>query len=344
MATCNEREQGVRQSRGPHGQQQRYRASAAAPSRIVALAAAMLALSAFSHDPLDTPVNWYHQAEGGEIAKLRPPPPGNADSYPHVGLTPTRAPDLPSASLRADLTEQLIEQRNYARLMDAKSGPLVVVPTVAAKPAAPRPTAVQPEGAAGSNATFDAVNMDPQPAAGSTGPAPAPAPAKPAPKVSAAPAPAAGETAMPALDTSVTQPSAAANAPPPTMPDLPPPAPQFPGFDVPTDGMIADTTRPAYALGEPAGTLVLFEPGTDAIAEKQEKTISSLVSDGVTKVLSIHGYGAAQGTDAADQTRAIQLGLLRAQALSDALVKRGVPLSHIRMDADAFGHDARVTF
>ncbi|MBS4075656.1 hypothetical protein KGY14_10685 [Ameyamaea chiangmaiensis] len=306
----------------------------------LACSAFVALLAGCAHDPIDTPVNWVHQIEGGEIARLRPPPPGVNDPYPHVGLTPTTRPQLPSPQNRVDITEALIEQRNYTHLLDARSGPLVVVPTVT--PAAPSP-ARQPT----ASASFDAANMDGGSSDAGTQQALAPGAAPPARPVPSSARANPGETAMPALNTDVvkspTDAQAAANVPLPQIPPAPPPAPQFPGFEVASDSAIADATRPAYALAEPPGTLVRFQMSTDIVASGQESTLADLVARGRTQSLTVHGYGSAEGVAPADQARATRLGLLRAQALVNLLVGRGVPLAHIRVMAEAFGHDARVT-
>ncbi len=36
----------------------------------------LLARCGPAHDPLDTPIAWWHNLQGGVIAEQRPPPPG----------------------------------------------------------------------------------------------------------------------------------------------------------------------------------------------------------------------------------------------------------------------------
>ncbi|MBS1100870.1 hypothetical protein JK170_11565, partial [Gluconobacter sphaericus] len=95
-------------------------------------------LAACQHqDATDTVTGWWHNFEGGEIAKLRAPPPGENLHYPHVGRTPTQPPELPTPEARLSLTTQLEAQRNLAQRESAAQGALPVIPP----PPKPAPTA-----------------------------------------------------------------------------------------------------------------------------------------------------------------------------------------------------------
>ncbi|MFT8877756.1 MAG: hypothetical protein ABF932_14605, partial [Gluconobacter potus] len=165
----------------------------------------------------------------------------------------------------------------------------------------------------------------------------------------------------PAKKTAPSAPAAEAELPavvaksiPPTPPgqfpkigDLPPPPPQFPGFDLPRDAMVSDPVRPDIDTSTPQGTLIRFQPATDHVTGDPQGDYQHIVSLRGNKRLTILGFGAFMSADAAlapaDQNREIALGLLRARVVARALIARGVPASAIILKAEAIGDGVRVT-
>ncbi|MBF0860172.1 hypothetical protein HKD24_13290 [Gluconobacter sp. LMG 31484] len=315
-------------------------------------------------DMTDTVTGWWHGFEGGEIAKLRAPPPGENLRYPHVGRTPTKAPDLPTPEARLSLTTQLEAQRNLAQRESAAQGALPTIPPPP-KPAPATPattadteqsgmtmTAVgQPETPApeSPSAVHPAPNL---PTAPTTTPAAAPAPA-PTPAPATKPAPAKKPAAPPPVPEAELPPVVAKSIPPtppgefPQIGDLPPPPPQFPGFDLPRDAMVSDPIRPDIDTSTPEGTLIRFQPATDHVAGNPQGDYQHIISLRGNQHLTIRGFGAFMSADAAlapaDQNREIALGLLRARVVARALIERGVPASAIILKAEAIGDGVRVT-
>jgi len=127
-------------------------------------------LTACQNNP-GSPVTWWHDYEGGEIAKDRPPAPGENAPYPNFGQVPATPAVIPAARRQLEV-QSLTESRNLA-LAGAAAAPLPVT--------APTPAPVQPAsqvlsvtsaaataepGAAGAAAPVAAV----QPALGSLAP------------------------------------------------------------------------------------------------------------------------------------------------------------------------------
>lgn len=139
----------------------------------------LLVLGGCRHqDAVDSTLEWTQKMRGGVIATQRPPPPGRYDPYPHVGLTPTKAPDLPSPQARAMLTEQLIRDRNLTYRTVAANGTLTpVIPPQPNAAAAPKPDAgktaasspAQNAGSAAKNAATNGAPGKPGDAAATPG-------------------------------------------------------------------------------------------------------------------------------------------------------------------------------
>ncbi|MFT8326807.1 hypothetical protein [Gluconobacter oxydans] len=307
-------------------------------------------LAACQHqDATDTVTGWWHNFEGGEIAKLRAPPPGENLRYPHVGRTPTQAPDLPTPEARLSLTTQLEAQRNLAQRESAAQGALPTIPPPP-KPAPAATTANTEQ----SGMTMTTVGQPEPESPSAINPAPDLAPDHPA--TTSAP-----NASAPAKKTAPSAPAAEAELPavvaksiPPTPPgqfpkigDLPPPPPQFPGFDLPRDAMVSDPVRPDIDTSTPEGTLIHFQPATDHVTGDPQGDYQHIVSLRGNRRLTILGFGAFMSADAAlapaDQNREIALGLLRARVVARALIARGVPASAIILRAEAIGDGVRVT-
>lgn len=276
----------------------------------------LLGLAGCAHqDGVETTNQWWHNFEGGEIAQLRPPPPGQSNPYPHVSKTPTEAPDLPSPAARELQTQQLEMDRNLAQRASAAQGPLPIVP----KSAPPAPVLTP------NNATMGAA-ADQQ----------TPPPAK---KPSSAQAP---ERAMPKF---VGQASISSNA----LPDMPsaPPAPaSFPGFAVPVTVGSSEAVLPDIDASTPDGTLIRFQVASDQVVGNPVSAYRHIAGQRHGQRVKILGFGAAMSADAglspADQVREVSLGLLRAQVVARGLVAQGVPQTAIDLAAEAIGDGVRV--
>ncbi|WP_419729746.1 OmpA family protein [Lichenicola sp.] len=320
-------------------------------------------------DPVDTPLNWWHQLEGGAIAQQRPPPPGVDDPYPKIGTTPAAAPQVASMDLRKSVTAGLVEQRNLSARLNAHD-PLpppvaVATPGKAASGAAPGPAPAggvpgAPAAAAAANpalssATLDAAEAPPPPATPVTATGPASGATKGGKSghgrtdVLADPSQAdEPELAMPDLAPppatgpgSVTA-EADANAPTPQIPGAPPPPPSLPGMGLAPLPPVAYAApaRPTYQLATVPGEALVFAAGTDVLSPGQGATLRSVATRRGAGSVYVHGFGDAASDAPHDQAQALTLAALRARAVADALEKDGVPASAIRMRADAFGRGA----
>jgi len=242
---------------------------------------------------------------------------------------------------------QLEAQRNLAQRESAAQGTLPTIPPPPPKtaPSAVNPTGTEPEEQ--NNLTMTSVGQpaDTTSSATSTAPGtPAPA-AKPAPASKTQPS----QTAAPEAEL---PPVVAASIPPtppgefPQIGALPPPPPQFPGFDLPRDANLSGPLRPDIDTSTPEGTLIRFQPSTDHVVGDPSGDYQRIISQRGKQKITILGFGAAMSADAglstADQSREIALGLLRARAVADALMKRGVPASAIILRAEAIGNGVRV--
>ncbi|WP_025886105.1 hypothetical protein [Asaia prunellae] len=308
--------------------------------------AGVMTLAGCGHrDAVDTVDNWYHQYQGGEIAKQRPPAPGVHEPYPHVGLTPTTTVDLPSAQARQALTDRLTLQRNLSQHLVVADGPLIIAPPP--PPPKPRPAnddsgSSMSVGAPGQTAPAATV-----PPAASTAPANQARPHTAETGSQSKPVKA-GTDAQPAPEASL--PAVTVFTPPPIKPgelpqinDLPPVAPSFPGFAIPRDASLPDIAPPAYDLTEPHGTLIRFNQASDQMANGQEGTIGKILgSRRPHEILYVKGFGEITSFRPSEQVLGIKLGLLRARVLAQSLILRGIPASDIRISAGALGHGARI--
>ncbi len=279
-------------------------------------------------DPVDTPVAWWHQLEGGAIAQQRPPPPGVDDPYPAIGTTPAAAPSVASAELRRSVTEQLIEQRNLSARLNAHDPlpPPVVAPARTATPSPTRGPSLVQSPANQSSATLDAAD------------APPPSHAAAGTAASAAAGGDPGDLALPAV---VAGTDAGAPVVLPAIPDAPPPPPGLPGIAMPPPPSYVPRARPHYALAQGPGELLQFAAGSDVLGSGQSDALHQVAAHRGAGSIYVHGYGEASSDSPQDQAQALTLAALRARSVADALEKEGVPASAIRIRADAFGRGAR---
>ncbi len=289
-------------------------------------------------DPVDTPVAWWHQLEGGAIAQQRPPPPGVDDPYPEIGTTPAAAPIVASAELRHSVTEQLIEQRNLSARLNAHD-PLPPPAAAPARLATPSPVSGPNPAQASANrssanqssATLDAADAPPppsHPAAGTVAPAAPPA----------APGGDPGDLALPAVVAST---DAGAPVVLPAIPDAPPPPPGLPGMAMPPPPSYVPPARPHYALAQGPGELLQFAAGSDVLGPGQSGALHEVAAHRGAGSIYVHGYGEARSDAPQAQSQALTLAALRARSVVEALEKEGVPAGAIRIRADAFGRGAR---
>jgi hypothetical protein len=102
------------------------------------------------------PVTWWHDLEGGEIAKNRPPPPNPNAPFPKIASAPARPAGMPDwewTQLSATLAAQRASAQQYAAQNPIPTLPGAPATTTTAKRAtapAPAPAPVQTQSQAGS--------------------------------------------------------------------------------------------------------------------------------------------------------------------------------------------------
>jgi outer membrane protein OmpA-like peptidoglycan-associated protein len=270
---------------------------------------AALGLAACAHDPLDTPVNWWHDLVGGQIAASRPPPPGADLPYPHLGTIPKK-PEVPSASFRETVQTRLTEQRDDTERLAARTP--IVLPAQSVPPP-PKPLGEPPADTA--NASLPGADAPP--------PKPAPAPT----------------AAEPAAGTVIIAGTPLGSGDGPPIPEAPPAPPTFEG--VPAQP--APTPPPPLPVHTPlklAGDLVLFAPGDAVLDPSQTETLKDVAERRAHGQIAIEGHGETQADSPAAQEAALALGLKRAQAIAGKLASLKVPKDKMQLSATAFGRDA----
>ncbi len=278
---------------------------------------------------LDTPIDWWHDLQGGKIAEVRPPPPGVDDPYPNLSQVPPRPTPTDSATRRA-LAARLVAERDRTR-RDATQDPLILpapaasTPAAAPIPAAPRPAAPPPDPGA-SVAVLEAATAPP-PAVTPAPPPAAPSPAAPPP---ASPAPVA---ASPPAATAPGRPPrgepAVASGPIPDLPSEAPPLPRLRG--IPASVSIPPVPR------LPPGVSVAFRPGSAALPAGADAALRELAGRRAGAAIAVEAGGDAAGPGAQAQVRALPLAWRRARSMGEALVAAGVPAEALRIDAAALG-------
>ena len=272
-----------------------------------------LGLAACAHDPLDTPVNWWHQLEGGQIAKERPPPPGADQPYPYLGTIPKK-PVVPSASFRETVQTRLTEQRDDTERLAART-PIVLTPQTVPPPP-PKPSGPAPADTA--NASLPGADAPP-------------------PKAAAAPPTAGGPVAGTVIIAGT--PLGSGDGPP--IPDAPPPPPTFEGVPA-QPAPTPPPPLPAHTTLKLAGDVVLFAPGDGTLDPSQTETLKDVAERRAHGQIAIEGHGETKGDSPGAQADALALGLKRAQAIANKLAALNVPKDKIQLSATAFGRDAAV--
>jgi outer membrane protein OmpA-like peptidoglycan-associated protein len=284
---------------------------------------------------LDTPIEWWHDLQGGKIAEVRPPPPGVDDPYPNLSQVPPRPTPTDPATRRA-LAARLVAERDRTR-QEATQDPLVLpapiapvaatAPAVAPVPAAARSAAPAPDPGA-SVAVLEAATAPP-PAQTPPAQTPAPLPVA-APPASTAPvaAPPPGPAAMAAGGPQQGKP-AVESGPVPELPNEAPPLPRLRGIPASVNA------PPVPRL--PPGVSVAFRPGSAALPAGADAALRELAERRAGAAIAVATGGDAARPDAVAQARALPLAWRRAQSMQDALVAAGVPAGSLRINAAALG-------
>jgi len=272
-----------------------------------------------NQNPVMTPVGWWHDLQGGEIAATRPPPPGGDLPYPKLGTIPPK-PILPSENLRVTLRDQLAQQRDAAERL-AAARPIDTLP-----PPPPPPPASAAPPADTANATLPGAEAAPRkPQAAS---AAATTPPAPAPDGGPAPGTAVTLAGAPADQTGL-----------PDIPEAPPPPASFES----TAALPAPTPPPPLPAPVPSaflGNTVLFATGSAVLDPSQTETVKGAAAKRGKGHIDVEGHGDALADSPEAQLAAIDLGLKRAQAVAEALEKQHVPAEAIRLSATPFGRGA----
>ena len=269
-----------------------------------------------------SPVDWWHDLQGGRIAQDRPPPPGASDPYPNLASVPPRPTPTDAATRRA-LTEQLRAERDRTERAAARD-PIVPAgapaAVAAAKAAAPPTAAAAPVGTRPSRT----APPDPAPAA-----APGDEPSKAVLEAaSAPPAPVGrqGARTAPAGDPGGAPP---ASGPLPDLPVGTPPIPRLPGLP-------ATAFAPAAPKPLPEA-VIAFSRGSAALPDSADPALRTLAGLRAGGGVVVQAGGDADGAGPERQAAALPLGLARARAIQAALVAAGVPAAAIRIEAAGLG-------
>jgi outer membrane protein OmpA-like peptidoglycan-associated protein len=283
-----------------------------------AFAALLLLAGCGTENPLDTPIGWFHDLQGGAIAEQRPPPPGVGLPYPKLVTVPAK-PALPGPAYRDSLEEQLAAQRDRTERIAARSpfAPPDLGPPPPAAPAPAAPAGAAPSAAAAPAASASLPMADPKPAAATASAAAAP------------------------VDSPVFIVGSLPDDPAARMPAAPPPPATF-------ENIAAEplpTPPPPVPPGLPAalrGTEILFLPGEAVLRESQMTTLKDIAATRKKQRIAITGLGEAVSDSPDGQAAAIDLGLKRAEAVAQGFASLHVPPGDIILSAYAFGRGATV--
>ncbi len=289
-----------------------------------AIAASLLALLGGCASTSLSPIDWWHDLEGGSIAQTRPPPPNVDAPYPNLSSVPTR-PQATDAAARGRIAGALVADRANAQY-GAAQAPLDL-------PAASRQV-TPPSADTSISASLQAASAPPlppgaqqsgaqQPGAQQSGAAPRRAP-------------------VGAVETAALPPPAAPEPGP--MPDIPavPPAPPsiggVPTMVVPTPPRPTPPSAPAAVATPPgAPVAVPFAAGSAVLSPQAQAPLKALAQARAGAAIAVIGYGEANGADADAQVAAMPLAWQRAEAISGALQLAGVPADSLRIAAEAVG-------
>jgi outer membrane protein OmpA-like peptidoglycan-associated protein len=270
----------------------------------------------------------------GTIPPPPPPsPPGTETakaSLPAVEAPP--APPTPAAPAPGpSASSGPVPAPAKAPIGAVQSAPLEL-PAASAQPA-PEPVPAAPQSAA------------PPPPSASPPAAPATAAASPpaAPPSNQASAPSGALAALGQPSSSAAQnaplapPGAAAQAPaaaapPPPLPTVPPPPPNV-GIGPTASAVIASAKPPP----SPNTVSITFLGGSATLSPSATDALKQLSARRGKGIIAVTGYGEAVSSDPDAQSKALTLGMTRAQAIATALTAAGVPASAVQVDAEAIG-------
>ena len=266
--------------------------------------------------PVDTPIEWWHDLQGGTIAEERPPPPGVGDPYPNLADIPAR-PTPTDAATRRSLSARLASERNAIQ-QDAAQSPLTeaAIPNVARPPAPPVPMA--PIDTPPAAARIDAATA-------------APAPPRAAPTAPAPPAPAPLQAAA-AAEPPPRRPAPGGQfvaGPVPALPTAVPPVPDLPGVPALAAAAPVPRARP--------GVDVAFLPASAVLRPGSAEALRTLATRRTGGGIAVLGGGDAASATPEAQAAALPLAWRRARAIADVLAAAGTPVSAMRIDAAALG-------
>lgn len=273
-----------------------------------------------SNLPLDHPVDWWHQLQGGPVAAERPPPPGITDPYPDFSKIPPKPGPVDFASKRA-LVSRLTRERDVTARLNQQDPIAFNSPNGATKPAAASKPGAAPASAAAPAPDPDASRLSLE--AANTAPASVPKP--PPPPLFDDPNPPAGLAggvgAAPVV-----------SGPIPAVPQAAPPLPQLPGL--PTSDPAPVVSRPTPAAA------VVFARGSAVLPATAEAALKALVARRAGASIAVTAGGEARSASAEAQRAALPLALQRTGAITAALLAAGVPAADIKAEAVAQGREA----
>lgn len=267
--------------------------------------------------PFDTPIEWWHDLQGGLIAEERPPPPGVGDPYPNLASIPAR-PTPTDAVTRRALAARLGTERDRAGVAAAQDPIATLTPTKAlrakAVPATPGVEAPPPM------ASLDAAAAPSRALAGVVPPVPDTAPA-PASFAAAASPVAPPRRADPG--------SRFVDGPVPALPGTAPSVPNLAGVPASTFAAPVPKAQPQVAA--------VFLPGSAVMRPESDAALRALAERRGGGDVALLGGGDAASPEPGVQAAALPLAWRRARAMADVLVAAGVPVSAMHIDAAALG-------
>ena len=295
------------------------------------------------------PVNWFHQHEGGEIAKPQQATPGSNQPYPNLATIPPQ-PKPPNQAELESISNGLIADRAHAQYL-AENAPL---PDPSSPQASPGlfgiGTAPPPPPAGVATASLPAATAPPAPPA-ATAPAavsapppaatsaavPTPAPRPSGPPAPPAKAPVASVESTPLPSAIPAPPPATPSGPAPTIAAAPPPPPPIAPPPAPVANT-APTSGPGEVAGNPANTVeVTFPAGSATLSQPDTLSLKALAARRGGKTIEALGRGDAAEASPSAQETAVTLGFARAQAIAKALQADGVPPNAIQVMSLAGG-------
>ena len=282
------------------------------------MASALFLCGCASAPPAINPVDWYHDIEGGPIAKKRPQIPGAEAPYPNLANIPRPPQMIPSAE-RDRISAALLAERTHAE-QEAVLAPLPAAGAAGAGPAlataAPAATPSTAPSTPSSPAESSLAAASP-PAAGTGGSAPAGAEAQDQSE---------GQDSAPPASA-----LAVAAAALPSVPAAPPPPPAIAGIAVP-----GPPPHP-FGVARSSALTLQFPAGSADLTASERARIRAIAAQRGKASIAVMGYGDATQSNAASQAEALALGLARASAVASALAADGVPENALRLGAEASG-------